>query len=132
MRHTRLYVLLFVAVGLTGYLWLWNDWKNGTIMAEGKSTVGTSEVIIKVRVIPTSAPVWGLIASRWFSGNPYYRCEYYIFRSSRIHSCQTYRGESYEARSASIRWDQSAGATVYLDEIPVLTCDPHGFWRKAK
>lgn len=117
----------FVAV----YIGFWMSWKSGTVITESQAN-GLASKVIKVRQIPTSAPLWGLFARSLFTENPYYRCEYYAFGSAPIYSCQTYHGESYNAQTANVRWDQAGGATIFLDQVPVFTCDARGFWKETK
>lgn len=129
MSKGRVRAVVLMSAFVAVYLGLWLSWKTGDVIAESG---GASRGVIKVRQIPTSAPLWGLFVRSLFTESPYYRCEYYAFGASSIHSCQTYHGESYNAQAASVRWDQVGGATVFLDQVPVFTCDARGFWKEAK
>ncbi len=87
---------------------------------------------IIVRKLPSSAPFWAVPLSIFPDDNPRYRFEYYQFGSSVLFSAQTYQGESFTAQTARIEWDDAGGATVHLDNDPVLKCDSQGFWTKAR
>lgn len=84
---------------------------------------------ITVRKMPSSAPFWAVPLSFLPDDNPRYRCEFFRFGS--LFSAQTYQGESFTAKTARIEWDDAGGATVYLDNDPVLECDSQGYWVKT-
>ena len=121
-----------LAVILTAvYTGVWLSWRNGSRLATSEWTYMLGKKII-VRKLPSSAPFWAVPLSFLPDDNPRYRCEHYRFGSSVLSSAQTYQGESFTAQTARIEWDDVGGATVYLDNDPVLKCDAQGYWIKAR
>lgn len=121
-----------IAVLSAGYTAVWLSWRSGSKMESSEWTQMFQKSKIIVRKLPSSAPFWAVPLSFLPDDNPRYRCEYYRFGSPILFSAQTYQGESFTAQTARIEWDDAGGATVYLDNDPVLKCDSQGYWIKAR
>lgn len=86
---------------------------------------------IVVKELPSSAPFWAVPFSFFPDDNPYYRCEYYRFRSPMLFSAQTHQGESFTVSTARVEWSDAGDAIVYLDDVQILECNAKGYWSKA-
>jgi hypothetical protein len=113
------------------YLTLWFSWRSGSKMQSSEWGRMYKESKITVRRLPSSAPFWAVPLSFLPDDNPRYWCEFFRFGSSILFSAQTYQGESFTAQTARIEWNDAGGATVYLDNDPVMECDSEGFGSKA-
>lgn len=131
MSRKNLRALMVIAAALLAlYLILWVSWRNGSIVESSEWRRMLQHSRITVRKIPSSAPFWAVPLSFIPDDSPRYRCEFFQFDSSILVSAQTFQGESFMARTARIEWDESGGATVYLDNDAVFECDSQGFWTK--
>lgn len=113
------------------YFSLWCLWRNGVQMSSSNWGIDPVKSKIIIRKIPSSAPLWALPLSFLPDDHPRYRCEFYRFSSPLLFSAQTYQGESFTARTARIDWNSTGVATVFLDNNPVLKCNPQGYWYNA-
>jgi hypothetical protein len=70
--------LLFLAIVTAGYLLCWTSWRNGSVIATSQNLRLPAQPTIKVRKLPTSSPLWGLVF-RGLEDNYLYRAEYYAY-----------------------------------------------------
>lgn len=114
------------------YALFWNIWRSGSELVSGTWVNHSHSYRIEVREIPSSAPLWALPLSLIPDENPFYRCEYYRFDERVLYSAHTFQGDSFNANSGRIEWDEQGAAIIYLDLDPVLGCDDAGFWSAIK
>lgn len=132
MSRKNLRIAVVIAAGLSAlYLIVWLSWRNGSKMESSEWGQMLQKSQITVRKLPSSAPFWAVPLSFLPDDNPRYRCEFFRYGSSILFSAQTYQGESFTAQTARIEWNDKGGATVFLDNDPVLKCDSQGYWIKA-
>lgn len=132
MSRKKLQMTIVIATAFVAlYVALWLSWRSGSKMESSEWGRMLQRSKITVRKIPSSAPFWAVPLSFLPDDNPRYRCEFFRFGSSILFSAQTYQGESFTAQTARIEWNDAGGATVYLDNDPVLECDSQGYWVKA-
>lgn len=130
-RRSRLRIVPLLAVFGALYLGAWVHWKSGVVMAHSEWNYMMRSSEVKIRRLPSSAPLWALPLSLLPEDNALYRFEYYRFRSHALYSAQSFVGESFVAQSAKIVWAEGE-ATVYLDNDPIFRCDSNGFWHPLK
>ena len=121
MRTSSIITLIFVLV-FAAYVAVELHFRSGKILAESHNGWST----VKIREIHTFPILgWPLVV---LDDNPQYRFEYYS-NSPPLWSCQSYRGKSFTATSASIKWTADGTASAFLEDILKFTCKD-GQWKE--
>lgn len=128
-------VLLLVFVLLSyAYLWRWHYWSKGVVLICSQSPyTDYHPPTIIVRKLPLSASPWEVPFS-FFSDDdsPRNRCELYSYGVSVHNSAQTYFTGSGTSKTATVVWEKSGGATVYIDGVRAMVLDQYGYWIKPQ
>ncbi len=121
MKRYLLAGLILMVLGCLSFVW-----HDGVIKAKSQPTVSPNEALVIVREVPVGG---GWLDRVFKTGSVQYRCEYYPFLGASLFSCQTVKGESYQARKFTIHWIASDEVEVEFDDAIRLRCKG-GIWMR--
>ncbi len=131
---TRRTIILLISVLLSyAYLWRWHYLSEGIVLL--KSRLPYSEYrprTIIIRKPRTSATFWDVPFSFFPYDTHSNRCELYADDERTLFSSQTYSTGSGYSKTATVVWEKSGGATVYIDGVRAMVMDQYGYWHEPK